>query len=67
MRPLPDGTTHLRFTELELLRRVASLVAPPQANLTRFHGAFAPGAQLQPFSLPQAGGRAEAARGGPRA
>ncbi|WP_395844788.1 transposase [Archangium violaceum] len=24
-RPLPDGTTHLLFTGLELLRRVASL------------------------------------------
>ncbi len=28
-RPLPDGTTHLFFTGLELLRRVASLVPPP--------------------------------------
>ncbi|WPB74149.1 transposase [Archangium violaceum] len=35
-RPLPDGTTHLRFTGLELLRRVASLVPPPRINLTRF-------------------------------
>ncbi|HZI08223.1 MAG TPA: transposase zinc-binding domain-containing protein [Archangium sp.] len=54
-RPLPDGTTHLLFTELELLRRVASLVPPPRANLTRFHGVFAPGAQLRPFLVPQAG------------
>jgi hypothetical protein len=36
-RPLPDGATHLLFTGLELLRRVASLVPPPRANLTRFH------------------------------
>ncbi|WNG16864.1 hypothetical protein F0U63_20990 [Cystobacter fuscus] len=43
-RPLPDGTTHLLFTGLELLRRVASLVPPPRVNLTRFHGVFAPGA-----------------------
>jgi hypothetical protein len=48
-RPLPDGTTHLLFTGLELLRRVASLVPPPRANLTRFHGVFAPGAKLRPF------------------
>jgi hypothetical protein len=54
-RPLPDGTTHLFFTGLELLRRVASLVPPPRANLTRFHGVFAPGAKLRPFLLPQAG------------
>ncbi|MDC0714503.1 transposase [Stigmatella sp. ncwal1] len=49
-RPLPDGTTHLLFTGLELLRRVASLVPPPRANLTRFHGVFAPGAQLRPLN-----------------
>jgi len=52
-RPLPDGTTHLFFTGLELLRRVASLVPPPRTNLTRFHGVFAPGAKLRPFLLPQ--------------
>jgi hypothetical protein len=27
---------------------------PPRANLTRFHGVFAPGAKLRPFLLPQA-------------
>ncbi|WNG50359.1 hypothetical protein F0U60_44180 [Archangium minus] len=46
-------------------RRVASLVPPPRANLTRFHGVFAPGAQLRPFFVPQAG--AEEARGAPQA
>jgi hypothetical protein len=54
-RPLPDGTTHLLFTGLELLRRVASLVPPPRTNLTRLHGAFAPGSKLRPFLVPQAG------------
>jgi hypothetical protein len=54
-RPLPDGTTHLLFTGLALLRRLASLVPPPRANLTRFHGVFAPGAKVRPFLLPQAG------------
>ncbi|MDC0713777.1 hypothetical protein POL68_35250 [Stigmatella sp. ncwal1] len=29
---VPDGATHLFFTELELLRRVASLVPPTQAE-----------------------------------
>ena len=37
---------------LQRLRRVASLVPPPRANLTRFHGVFAPGAKLRPFLLP---------------
>jgi predicted acetyltransferase len=64
-RPLPDGTTHLLFTGLELLRRVASLVPPPRANLTRFHGVFAPGAKLRPFLVPQAG--EEEARAGKEA
>ncbi|MFP2960706.1 transposase [Myxococcus sp. 1LA] len=54
-RPLRDGTTHLLFTGLELLRCVASLVPPPRANLTRFHGVFGPGARLRPFLVPQAG------------
>ena len=64
-RPLPDGTTHLFFTGLELLRRVASLVPPPKLNLTRFHGVFAPGAKLRPFLLPQEG--AEKASEAPQA
>ena len=34
-RPLPDGTTHLLFTGLKLLRRLASLVPPPRTNLSR--------------------------------
>ncbi|WP_244225033.1 transposase [Corallococcus sicarius] len=37
-RPLPDGTTHLLFTGLELLRRVASLV---------------PGASGKPHEVPR--------------
>ncbi len=53
-RPLPDGTTHLLFTGMELLRRLASLVPPPRMNLTRFHGVFAPGAKLRPFLPPAA-------------
>ena len=53
-RPLPDGTTRLLFTGLELLRRVAYLVPPPRANLTRFHGIFAPGAKPRPFLVPRA-------------
>nr|WP_233262310.1 transposase [Vitiosangium sp. GDMCC 1.1324] len=66
-RPLPGGTTHLFFTELELLRHLASLVPPPRANLTRFHGIFAPGAKLRPFLVPQAGAGAEEASVAPEA
>ncbi|WP_164018927.1 transposase [Pyxidicoccus trucidator] len=48
-RPLPDGTTHLCFTRLELLRRLAPRVPPRRVHLTRFHGVFAPGATSRPF------------------
>jgi hypothetical protein len=41
-RPLPDGTTRLFFTGLTLLRRLASLVPPPRANLT-FNNFLRPG------------------------
>ncbi|MCI0669986.1 MAG: transposase, partial [Myxococcaceae bacterium] len=53
-RPLPDGTTHLLFTGLGLLRKLTALVPPPRSNLVRFHGAFAPGAKLRPSLLPAA-------------
>ena len=53
-RPLPDGRTHLVFTQVELLRKLATLVPPPRSNLVRFHGVFAPGAKLRPFLLSQA-------------
>jgi hypothetical protein len=46
-------------------RRVASLVPPPRANLTRFHGVFAPGAKLRLFLVPPAG--EEEARAGKEA
>ena len=55
-RPLPDGSTHLFFTGLELLRKLTALIPPPRSNLTRFHGLFAPGAKLRPFLLPRAAG-----------
>jgi hypothetical protein len=51
-RPLPDGTTHLYFSGLELLRRTASWIPPPRVNLTRYHGVFAPGAKLKPWVRP---------------
>ncbi len=44
---------------------MASLVPPPRANLTRFHGVFAPGAKPRPFLVPQAG--EEEARAGSEA
>jgi hypothetical protein len=58
-------TRQRSLSHAPLLRRVASLVPPPRANLTRFHGVFAPGAKLRPFLVPQAG--EEEARAGKEA
>jgi len=41
-RPFRDGTTHLRFTREDFIARLAALVPRPRANLTRYHGVFAP-------------------------
>ncbi len=41
-RPFRDGTTHLRFTPADFMARLAALVPRPRANLTRYHGVFAP-------------------------
>jgi hypothetical protein len=40
--PFRDGTTHLKFTPEDFLARLAALVPRPRANLTRYHGVFAP-------------------------
>jgi hypothetical protein len=60
--PLPDSTTHLFFTGLELLCRMAPLMPPPRANFTRFHGVFTPGAQLRPFLILQMKAKPQEAR-----
>jgi hypothetical protein len=40
--PFRDGTTHILFTAEDFLARLAALVPRPRANLTRYHGVFAP-------------------------
>ena len=37
-----DGTTHVIFEPLDFIAKLAALVPKPRANLTRFHGVFAP-------------------------
>ncbi len=46
----------------ECPRRAQASLPPPRANLTRFHGVFAPGAKLRPFLVPQAGAEEASAR-----
>jgi hypothetical protein len=33
-----DGTTHMIFTPLELVEKLAALVPAPRVNLVRYHG-----------------------------
>ena len=40
--PYRDGTTHVIFEPLDFIARLAALVPKPRANLTRYHGVFAP-------------------------
>ena len=51
-RPYRDGTTHTVFGPGECLARPAALVARPRANLTRYHGAFAPNCKLPTAVVP---------------
>ena len=50
--PWRDGTSHLTFTPLEFLQRLAALVPRPRLHLTRFHGVLAPNARLRREVLP---------------
>ena len=37
-----DGTTHMVFTPMELMEKLAALVPAPRVNLVRYHGVLAP-------------------------
>lgn len=51
-RPYDDGTTHLLFSPLEFMERLASLVPRPRVNLSRYHGLFAPHAKYRKLITP---------------
>ena len=53
-RPLADGRQELALEPVELLRRLATLVPPPRAHITRFHGAFAPASKWRSEVVPAA-------------
>ena len=50
--PYRDGTTHIVLEPLDFMARLAALVPPPRAHLTRFHGVFAPHAALRAAVTP---------------
>jgi len=51
-RPWADGTTHLVFTPLELLERLAVLIPRPRVNLVLYHGVLAPNAPWRRAVVP---------------
>jgi Putative transposase len=58
--PYRDGTTQVLFEPLDFLARLAALVPSPGANLTRYHGVFAPNHGLRAQIVPAKRGRGAA-------
>jgi hypothetical protein len=51
-RALPDGRARLVLPGVELLEKLVPLIPPVYANLTRFHGVFAPTSRLRAQLVP---------------
>ncbi len=45
--PYRNGTTHVFFSPLDFIGKLAALVPPPRLNLTRFYGVFAHNAKVR--------------------
>jgi hypothetical protein len=52
-KPRKDGTTHLFFSPLQLLRRLAWLIPRPRVHLLRYAGIFAAGATWRRAVVPR--------------
>jgi hypothetical protein len=48
-----DGTTHLLFTPVELLEKLAALTPRPRVNLVAYHGILAPRARARALAVGQ--------------
>ena len=51
--PFSDGTTHILFSPLDFLSKLAALVPRPRRNLVRYHGVFAPNAKIRKLIVPK--------------
>ena len=47
--PWKNGTTYVEFEPVDFIAKLAALVPPPRARLTRFHGVLTRG--ILPFAL----------------
>ena len=55
--PFSDGTTHILFSPLDFLSKLAALVPRPRHNLVRYHGIFAPNSKMRKLILPKSSKR----------
>jgi len=55
--PYRGGTTHVIFEPLDFIARLAALIHRPRANLTRFHGVFAPNSKHRALVTPSRRGK----------
>ncbi|MBL4679700.1 MAG: transposase, partial [Pseudomonadales bacterium] len=51
--PFRNGTTHMLFSPLGFLSKLAAMVPRPRHNLVRYHGVFAPNAKLRKLIIPK--------------
>ncbi len=58
--PWRNGTTHVEWDAVDFIAKLAALVPPPRAHLTRFHGVFAPNASLRSQLTPSGRGKKSA-------
>jgi hypothetical protein len=63
--PWKNGTTHVEFEPIDFIAKLAALVPPPRAHLTRFHGIFAPNANLRAQLTPAGRGKRPATQAEP--
>ncbi|MEO2172639.1 MAG: transposase, partial [bacterium] len=50
--PFRNGITHILFSPLDFLSKLAALVPRPRHNLVRYHGVFAPNARMRKLVVP---------------
>jgi hypothetical protein len=53
--PFHNGTTHILFSPLDFLSKLAALVPRPRHHLVRYHGIFAPNARIRKLIVPTKG------------
>ncbi len=51
--PFRNGTTHILFTPVDFLSKLAALVPRPRHNLVRYHGIFAPNSKMRKLIVPK--------------